>query len=231
MARRSTQPIVRQHLERVSWQVLDAYRDLLQSMIRGHAGVYALYKGERLYYVGLAKNLMGRVNHHLRDRHAKRWDRFSVYLTVEDDHIRSLEALVLRIAQPTGNRVSGKLRSSSDLHRVLQRAMSERDADRRALLLGGRTVRARRKRKSKGAKGTRVLAGVVERPINLVGERKVEQFRAKLGRDGRIRFGGQYFDSPSGAGIAAIGRAINGWRFWHYRDGHRGWRPLANLRR
>ena len=39
-------------------------------MIKRRAGVYALYrKQEKLYYVGLASNLMGRSKAHLRDRH------------------------------------------------------------------------------------------------------------------------------------------------------------------
>ena len=76
--------------------MLDEYRPLLRDLIRGHAGVYALYKQDRLYYVGLASNLMGRVNNHLRDRHKGKWDRFSVYLTTTAAHIRPLEALVLR---------------------------------------------------------------------------------------------------------------------------------------
>jgi hypothetical protein len=60
---------------------LDEYRDIVRTMIRGKSGVYALYKQDKLYYVGLASNLMTRVNGHLKDRHHGAWDRFSVYLT------------------------------------------------------------------------------------------------------------------------------------------------------
>lgn len=100
--------IVGEYLERVSWQVLDSHRRVLREMIHGYAGVHALYKGEKPYYVGLASNLMNQVNHHLRDRHRRKWDRFSVCLT-DDDHIRPLEALLLRIVDPPGNRVKGHL--------------------------------------------------------------------------------------------------------------------------
>src|SRR5690348_392910 len=104
--------IVRGHMERVSWRVLEKYRDIVVEFIKGHAGVYALYKGEKLYYVGLARNLMNRVKHHLKDRHKGKWDRFSVYITVEDEHIRPLEALTLRIVNPLGNKVKGGLRGA-----------------------------------------------------------------------------------------------------------------------
>ena len=45
--------------------------------MRGYAGIYALYNGSKLYYVGLTKNLFGRIRWHLKDRHAKRWDNLS----------------------------------------------------------------------------------------------------------------------------------------------------------
>jgi type I restriction-modification system DNA methylase subunit len=48
---------------------IDSGRDALSSHGRRH-GVYALYRGNRLYYVGLASNLRSRLNTHLRDRHA-----------------------------------------------------------------------------------------------------------------------------------------------------------------
>jgi hypothetical protein len=82
--------------------------------------VYALYKGGALYYVGLAKNLRSRLRGHLRDRHAEAWNRFSVYLTRGDQHLKELESLVLRIASPTGNRTTGKFSGSKDLRRVFR---------------------------------------------------------------------------------------------------------------
>ena len=41
-------------LERISWRVLEAYPEIISDMIRRRVGVYALYKQERLHYVGLA---------------------------------------------------------------------------------------------------------------------------------------------------------------------------------
>lgn len=119
-------------LEQVSWRVLDEYREIIRDLIRRRSGVYALYKQDRLYYIGLASNLMGRVNGHLKDRHRGAWDRFSVYLTTERAHIKPLESLLLRIAKPAGNRVSGGFGRPINLYRSLHRAMSESDADRRA---------------------------------------------------------------------------------------------------
>ena len=69
MAKKKSERFVSESFERVSGRVLDEYRPLLRELTRGHAGVYALYKQDRLYCVGLAGNMMSRVNNHLRDRH------------------------------------------------------------------------------------------------------------------------------------------------------------------
>src|SRR5687768_9314386 len=109
MAKSAAKGLVTEFIERVSGTVLEdpQYRRVVAGLIKGHAGIYALYKGDALYYVGLASNLMPRVKHHLKDRHARRWETFSVYLTRDNDHIKPLESLLLRIVQPKGNRVKG----------------------------------------------------------------------------------------------------------------------------
>jgi len=44
----------------------------------------------KLQYVGLAGSLQGRLKTHLHDRHKDSWDRFSVYLTITDSHLREV---------------------------------------------------------------------------------------------------------------------------------------------
>ncbi len=46
--RRRVQPLLTEHLEGVSWRILDDYRHIIREMIRGRAGVYALYKRDKL---------------------------------------------------------------------------------------------------------------------------------------------------------------------------------------
>ncbi|NJD21133.1 MAG: GIY-YIG nuclease family protein, partial [Melioribacter sp.] len=84
--------LVLQHLENISGKVLQEYVAVIKDFIKGKAGVYALYGKEKLYYVGLASNLMNRLKIHLNDRHRGLWDRFSVYLTVHDEHMKELES-------------------------------------------------------------------------------------------------------------------------------------------
>jgi hypothetical protein len=230
MAGKRQKRLVIGHLEKVSGDVFDQYPSVIRDLIKGKSGVYALYRNDSLYYVGLAKNLIGRLKAHTRDRHQRKWTRFSVYLTIHDDHIKELESLMLRVVSPRGNRQSGKLIASKSLRRDLNNAIKAHDADRRARLLGGHHTR--RRVRAKAAKDLRknILFGIFDRGIQLRGWYKDWEYRAHLRKDGRIRYDGEIYDTPSGAGKAARGISTNGWTFWHYRDGGE-WVPLKKLKR
>lgn len=232
MGKARKQKLFTEYLERVSGKLLeDEYRRAIAALIKGHAGIYALYKGERLYYVGLATNLMGRVKQHLKDRHAKRWDKFSVYLASRDEHIRPLESLLLRIALPSGNRVKGRLANATDLRRALHRAMQERDRLNHASLLGGGIARRLVRNATSKSRGTLVLKGRLEGRKRLRAVRKGRKYTATLRKDGYITYAGKKYPSPSAAAYAVVRRHVNGWLFWEYRVPRKGWRPLAELRK
>jgi hypothetical protein len=220
-----------EHLENVSWSVLKDYPTAARELIRGRNGIYALYRRDKLYYVGLATSLMGRVKQHLRDQHKGAWDRFSVYLTATDAHMRELESLVVRIVAPPGNQQTGRLKGARDLRKKLNARIRDHDDDRRSMLLGGDVARARRRRKTRRGTGTLLLAGLVERPTALRATHKGKTFRARLRRDGWIRFAGKLFDNPSAAARAAAGRYMPGWWFWRVRIPGGGWEKLRVLKR
>ncbi len=118
-------PLVSQFLEKFSRTVLEKYQGIIREFVARRHGVYALYRRDRLYYVGLASNLRSRLRHHLKDRHGQSWDRFSVYLTIGDSHIKELESLVLRIVSPPGNKLVGKFGKAENLRTRLGRAIRE----------------------------------------------------------------------------------------------------------
>ena len=228
MAQRT--PLVLKHLEDVSWRLLEEYPDVIREMIRRQAGIYVLYRRNKMYYVGLASNLTGRLKGHLRDRHNGYWDRFSVYLTIHDEHMKELESLLLRITQPSGNRAGGQFTNSQNLMPVLDRAMREHDADRRARLLGGKVARRRMRNKARRRSGTVTLAGVVDRRIALQAHYNDQKYHASLRTDGMISYGKKLYESPSGAARAATGASVNGWAFWKYR--YKGkWIPLSQIKK
>ncbi len=86
--------LVCQHLENISRDALEKYQAIIKKYVRGRHGIYALYKKDKLYYVGLASNLRNRLSRHLSDRHAETWNRFSIYLTIKDEHLKELESLL-----------------------------------------------------------------------------------------------------------------------------------------
>ena len=58
------------------------------------------------------------------------------------------------------------------------------------------------------------------------------EYRAVVYSTGRIRFRGKRYSSPSAAALAILERgAVNGWRFWKYKDSSGELRPLSDLRK
>lgn len=137
--------LVKGHLENVSRKVLEhyIYRQVINDHVRGKSGIYALYRKDRLAYVGLASNLPSRVSQHLRDRHSDAWDRFSIYLTVNDAHMKELESLILRITQPKGNRMRGKFAGSEDLKPTINKDVADRQRAARKKYFGDKTSATR----------------------------------------------------------------------------------------
>lgn len=195
---------------------------------------YALYRKNKLYYVGLATNLRGRLNTHLKDRHKGLWDRFSVYLTLENSHLRELEALVIRVAQPKGNKQRGKFARSENLVRMLRRHVRDEFTREMRMLTGDKRAVGRksapRQRRGRPRKGDRPLAMFADRVRALRAVHRGKLYKARVRKNGTIRVGAAVFDSPSLAAVSIVGRAKNGWDFWKYQRTRGVWVPLNELR-
>lgn len=132
------------HLEKVERSILKAHKDVVKRYVKGKHGLYALYKKDKLYYVGLAIDLPKRIAHHLKDRHRHTWDRFSLYVIKDASYLKEMESLFLRIYKPKGNATKGKFAASKNLKPDFKR---EIDAKTRRQL-------GVRRRKTGGKKGT-----------------------------------------------------------------------------
>jgi hypothetical protein len=82
-------------------------------------------KKNRLYYVGLATNLYWRLLGHTKNKHKGKWDRFAIFRVDRVRYLKDIETLLLRVAQPPGNAVSGHLHRDADLTQVLRRIQRE----------------------------------------------------------------------------------------------------------
>jgi hypothetical protein len=231
MRRASRGALVSQYLEGISRTALAEYQQFFREQARRRNGVYALYRKKKLYYVGLARDLRGRLKTHLRDKHGESWDRFSMYLTVGDDHIKELESLVLRIVRPSGNRQGGKFARAQNLRREFTRRVKQDAAEHLSELLG--VQRVSKIVRLRGSASNGILATYVTRPTRLRARYKGKVLKARVLRNGVISFAGKKFRSPSMAARAALPhrRAINGWSFWTYERAPGDWFSLRELRR
>lgn len=222
--------LVCQHLENISRGALEEYQDIVRQYVRGRQGIYALYRRGKLYYVGLATNLRNRLKHHLRDRHAGSWDRFSVYLTIGDQHLRELEALILRTVKPAGNKQKGKFAKSDDLRRRFRRDMRQSlDAEINGMFEEVRPSRRKPAPKKPDGRAP-ALAPYVASAFPIRAEINGKRFRARVRRDGAIRYAGKIYNTPSSAAVAACGHAQNGWDFWEFQRAPGDWVYLSALR-
>lgn len=230
--RRKKEHLVCQHLEKISKSALDKYQDVLKKLVKGRHGIYALYSKNRLCYVGLASNLHGRIKHHLKDRHAGGWDRFSVYLTIKSDQLRELEALALRIASPKENRQKGKLTKSQNLKRLLTKMVRQKHRREIQELFGGGTEAIDADTLSEITEGRKpALAGYFSRGQKIRWDFKGKMYHAYVKKNGTIRFRKKIYNSPSLAAKSIGKGAKNGWRCWTYERAPGDWVPLNELRK
>lgn len=229
--RRRREALVHSHLERVSRELLDKHRDVVRKFIGRNAGIYALYSRNRLYYVGLASKLSSRLKIHLKDRHGRSWDRFSIYLTIKDQHLKEIESLILRIAKPAGNKVTGKTASSRSLDRRIVGAIKEKQELEVREILGRSRRQSEAKQPKRNTEGESELAELLPMGAHLRGTLKDKVFRAVAKPGGRIRMEGVVYNSLSSAASAALKRPTNGWWFWHVERSRRNWVRLSAIRR
>lgn len=225
--------LVAEHLEGLSRKVLEKYRPIIRDYVKGKNGIYALYRGKEIYYVGLASNLRNRLHHHLNDRHASSWDTFNVYLTKSDRHLRELESLLLRVIGPKGNRRPGRLPGSRDLKKSLGTDISHfMQQELRELVGGTKKVRTIGKTRARGRKREPVpLQPYVARRFGIRRRYKGQLYKATVRKTGKISFRNRVYTTPSAAAVAVTKRPTNGWSFWRYKSNEGEWVKLNRLKR
>ena len=109
--------------QRLPIELLDepAFVEGLRDIMRGYSGIYLLYRRNTLYYVGLAKNLYARLRGHTRNKHRAKWNQFAFFRVGRVHYLKDIETLLLLVADPSGNAVSGHFHRDADLTQVLRR--------------------------------------------------------------------------------------------------------------
>ena len=234
----SNKELVLGFLENVSSTVFSDFPKEITSLVDGKHGVYALYKDDRLYYVGLATNLKNRVKHHLKDRHEGKWDSFSLYLVRKSEHIKELESLILRIADPKGNKVKGRLPHADNMQQRLKGKIKKRQENNLNAVLNVSRTPAKKKVAHKKTplisirKGdSPILAPYAGKRFVLQKVYKGNTYKANVLVNGTVSYDGKRYNSPSTAASAVTGRPMNGWTFWSFKNPAGEWVKLNTLRK
>lgn len=117
--------LVRAYAEKISANLLEKHRDTVKRVIGKKKGVYVLSKDGKPYYIGLASKLPSRLSHHLKDRHARRWDRFNFYAIRSQKYLKDVETILIRVASPNGNKQRGGFGKNKNLRRKLRSEIIE----------------------------------------------------------------------------------------------------------
>lgn len=222
--------LVTHFAEGLSGDILHKHQEVVQHRVRGKSGVYALYKNRQIWYVGRASDLHRRLGQHLEDRHAGRWNRFSVFITRKEGTEKELEALLRRVAKPEGNSQNVNFIGAEDmqpemLSQAEQNAMrSVKDDFTDSGLQPSPGVTRSAKPLHRGFRLDR------SRTVRL--KCRGKWIRGFLRRNLKIRARNKTFGSPSGAAKFFLGwTAVDGWYHWLYKHPGKGWIPIRNLRR
>ncbi len=236
-------PLVSKHLENIGRDAIEKYQKLIRQYVHGKSGVYALYHKDKLYYVGLAVNLNARLKQHLSDRHAETWDRFSVYLTQGDEHLREIEALLVRIASPKGNRQVGKLKASENLLSQFKADLNKMFKTETENIIRKKRISNKMPQKKASPRRGLVkpsLSHLIKRKMNIRFTYKGHDYLAVIDENGTISFTAESYrahelqgishTSLSSAGSAVTGKPNDGWMSWKYERRPGEWVKLDELR-
>lgn len=219
--------IFKESLENISKKLFSEHAEIILELIGDSSGIYALYDDNELYYVGRASNLKRRINQHLKDRHDSQWTHFSLFLIKRDDYIGDIESLLIRIAEPVGNRVKPRGRDSKLMVKKLKSLLDKKHRDNVRELIAGRTTRISKIKK----KGRREIKGLVQKRTPIYKTYKGIEHKAILTPAGTIIYKNKKYNSPTEAAIQVVDRkAVNGWYFWMIKNGKGEWVRLCDYK-
>ena len=118
--------LIKEVVEHLHFESFEFLEEAINDMMKGKPGIYALYDKKKLYYVGLSIDLKKRVKEHTEDGHAKKWNNFSIYIINKTKFLKDVETILLRVIDPPGNTVKGKIPKLKSLQKVLKKAAKQK---------------------------------------------------------------------------------------------------------
>ena len=221
-------------LERVDKKFLldNKYASIRKKEFVKKPGIYALYnKNGKLYYVGRASDLNGRLTQHLKhNKHSGKWDYCSIYFTKTENTAIEVEAVALSMLwgpanKPEGNTQKPRVKENKSMRDRILKAMKKINEnmfrDHRSKPSSSKsTLRTRKSLKRPS------LKGLFKTDQPLKAKYKAITFYAILLPSGEIVYRGKKYSTPSAAGKAASKKGLNGWTFWNIQNKSNKWVTL-----
>jgi hypothetical protein len=235
-------------LKKVNAGVLDKYRKEIAEMIEGRKGLYALYRKNKLYYLGRAGDLKNRIKHHIKDRHQDKWTHFSLYVSQKADRIKELESALLKTASKEGKdklkaieemlpklkgQVGKRIKEEyEDLLKSLRNATRKVESKAKPKTKKKTKAKTKPKAKKKAKTQDRPLKGLFPKGKVVYATYKDREYKAWILSSGELKYKGKVYITPSAAGKAATRKGtVNGWNFWKYKDKSGRLRKIGDLRK
>ena len=220
--------ILTQKLEGISKKIFERHKKVIIQHIGNKPGVYALYDEKELYYVGRAVDLAKRVKFHLKDHHSALWTHFSVYFTKKTEYANSIEAVIISIAQPKGNKTKPTLGEKTKLKNIIRKTIKENHKEELRELGLGEKQRSNLKKKRPS------LKNYFEGEKTLMKVYKGKTYKAKLLKSGKIKYKNKFYDLPTSSAKIIVSKnsprsTVNGWNFWFIKNAENNWVKLSEL--
>lgn len=126
MAKAIQQPLVAAHISGAKVAIIEQHLKCFREFIgQRKCGIYVLRTDGEIYYVGLASSLRSRIADHLKDHHQGKWNQFDLYILRKGKakYLRELEALLIRVAKPDGNKNEPKFRKHNNITKEFEKAL------------------------------------------------------------------------------------------------------------
>lgn len=128
LTREGESKLIDNYVENIPRVLLRKFKGQFEGWFKQGRGIYALYKGKNLYYVGMGR-IPGRILHHFYDKHKNKWDNFSAYIIRREKYTREFETIISRFARPMGSEAIGKLSKKNNLKRKVKKLIKQREKE------------------------------------------------------------------------------------------------------
>ena len=202
-------------------------KEILRKHIGKVSGVYALYNKEKLYYVGKAttNNLIKRVSQHLKDKHSKKWNKFSLYPTENKQYATDIEAIIISIGKPPkGNTNIPYLAKEKKTKSLIASELKKLEAKKIEKIFGSENKKNPAKINQKKPNKAVSFNNPFKTKKVLKKTYKGKAYKALWLTSGQIEYKTKRYNSPTSVAKVISGRkVINGKEFWRVKNNEGDW--------